>query len=274
VHSNGVIHRDIKPANILLAPTTLPHQRFRAKLSDFGIAHFVDASRVTMPGLFLGTASYVSPEQARGVEPAAPADIYALGLTLLEALTGKPAFAGSPLEVVSARLHRDPHIPAWLGLEWSALLTQMTDRDPSRRLTAIEVAAAARALPATPHRPSDSTVSTGALDVVISRSPIAGPSAQTEELTEANATLLLPEVGTAAEEQPEETPRASSRRTHLRRGLGGAVVVIALVVIGLIAIPRGGTSGDAPVSTPAPTLPSLAPPLDADMRDLLDQVGS
>jgi len=193
VHANGVIHRDIKPANILLAPTTLPHQRFRAKLSDFGIAHFVDASRVTMPGLFLGTASYVSPEQARGVEPAAPADIYALGLTLLEALTGEPAFTGSALEVMSARLHRDPHIPSWLGLEWSVLLTRMTDRDPSLRPTAIEVAAAARAIPPTEHRPSDSTISTGALEVILGH-PTAplDTAAAPDDLTDANPTLLLP----------------------------------------------------------------------------------
>jgi len=282
VHARGIIHRDIKPGNVLLAPTTIPDQRFRAKLADFGVAHFVDATRVTTPGLFLGTANYVSPEQARGYEPAAPADIYALGLTLLEALTGEAAFVGSPLEVVSARLARDPHIPAWLGLEWSALLTRMTDRDPTLRPTAIEVAAAARALPLEDVRPMDDSVATGAIDLVaphlapVGSSAVPQDPAPEDRATTSAATKLLPKVapddtldGIASAEGDDPQRHGMRRRTIVVAA--AAALVVLLIAAGLLLLPTLTAPAD-PAPTPAPTLPALPPPLDADMRDLLDQV--
>ena len=83
VHSLGIIHRDIKPANILLAQTR-PGEPLRAKLTDFGIARITDATRLTETGAMVGTAAYLSPEQAMG-SPLTPAtDVYSLGLVLLE----------------------------------------------------------------------------------------------------------------------------------------------------------------------------------------------
>jgi len=83
VHRAGVVHRDVKPSNVLLAPVPAPRREFRAKLADFGIAHLVDSARLTTPGTIMGTVAYLSPEQTRGVSPAPPADVYALGLVLL-----------------------------------------------------------------------------------------------------------------------------------------------------------------------------------------------
>ena len=95
VHAKGVVHRDLKPANVLLAPSPLPGREFDAKLADFGIASLVDAARLTATGTVLGTAAYLSPEQASGSRVDRPSDIYSLGLVLLEALTGRREFPGT-----------------------------------------------------------------------------------------------------------------------------------------------------------------------------------
>ena len=146
VHERGIVHRDIKPANILLSASGSPSREFRAKLSDFGIAYLVDSTRLTTPGTVIGTAAYVSPEQARGTAPGPAGDIYSLGLVVLEALTAVRAFPGSMVESISARLVNDPAVPAALGAQWVALLTGMTARDPADRPSALEVAERGRAL--------------------------------------------------------------------------------------------------------------------------------
>ena len=146
VHERGIVHRDIKPANILLSASASPSREFRAKLSDFGIAYLVDSTRLTTPGTVVGTAAYISPEQARGTPPGPAGDVYSLGLVVLEALTAVRAFPGSMVESISARLVNDPAIPAALGPDWVSLLERMTAREPSRRTSALEVAELARAL--------------------------------------------------------------------------------------------------------------------------------
>jgi tRNA A-37 threonylcarbamoyl transferase component Bud32 len=141
VHAAGVVHRDVKPSNVLLAATAQPRVPFRAKLTDFGVAYLLDGTRVTSPGTVVGTAAYLSPEQLRGDAATPAADIYALGLVLLEALTGLRAFPeASGVAAVLARLVESPRVPEELGPHWSALLTRMTDADPARRPTASEVA--------------------------------------------------------------------------------------------------------------------------------------
>ncbi|WP_251041973.1 protein kinase [Arthrobacter sp. ISL-30] len=111
-----------------------------AKLADFGIARPSDAARLTMANTTIGTAAYLSPEQAMGEETGPPTDIYALGLVLLESLTGRLEYPGTPLEAASARLARDPRIPESLGPFWGDVLRRMTDRDPALRPDAAEIA--------------------------------------------------------------------------------------------------------------------------------------
>ncbi|MFC0682515.1 serine/threonine-protein kinase [Lysobacter korlensis] len=140
IHGCGVVHRDVKPGNILVPDRTGEETGPRAKLADFGIARLVDGTRITSTGSVLGTASYLSPEQAAG-EPITPAsDIYSFGLVLLECLTGQRAFEGSGIEAAAARLIRDPAIPQDLGQTWCELLTEMTKRVAASRPDAREVA--------------------------------------------------------------------------------------------------------------------------------------
>jgi len=151
IHDAGVVHRDVKPANILLpgdARTGATEQW--TKLTDFGIARLVADAHLTSTGLLLGTPGYLSPEQATGSSPGPPTDVYALGLVVLECLTGVRAFGGSGLESALARLHRDPEIPAELGSAWVALLRAMTARELTDRPTAAEASGALRELVAGP----------------------------------------------------------------------------------------------------------------------------
>jgi serine/threonine protein kinase len=127
VHRHRVVHRDVKPSNILM------DSEGRALLGDFGVAVLLDATRLTTDAGTIGTAAYLAPEQATGHDVDGRADTYALGLVLLEALTGEVAFTGSLTEVVSAKLSRDPDVPPGLPAPWPGLLTAMTSRDVNRR---------------------------------------------------------------------------------------------------------------------------------------------
>lgn len=130
VHGRGLVHRDIKPANILLSAL----RRCSVRIADFGIA--TPAGTAPEPGDSSGTVHYMSPEQAAGQPLHASADIYALGLVLLECLTGVKAYPGTPVESLVARTLRGPEIPASLGAGWVSLLTAMTAMDPAARPSA------------------------------------------------------------------------------------------------------------------------------------------
>ncbi|MET0955614.1 MAG: serine/threonine-protein kinase, partial [Cryobacterium sp.] len=108
VHARGIIHRDIKPANVLLAPSDFPGRVAHAKLADFGIARLFDATHLTSTGAVLGTAGYLSPEQALGEPIGPPSDVYSLGLVLLESLTATRSYPGTAIESAMARLQRQP----------------------------------------------------------------------------------------------------------------------------------------------------------------------
>lgn len=158
VHAADVVHRDVKPANVLLVdrdrlaesagedPSVVVTTGPIVKLADFGIARLSDGARLTVTGTTLGTATYLSPEQAAGTAVGPPTDVYALGLVLLECLTGRKSFTGTMVEVAAARLNTAPVVPTEFGPEWVVVLQGMTRMRPEERLTAAEVAARLAAL--------------------------------------------------------------------------------------------------------------------------------
>ncbi|WP_137722862.1 Stk1 family PASTA domain-containing Ser/Thr kinase [Prescottella subtropica] len=108
-HRNGIVHRDIKPANIMI------NRAGAVKVMDFGIARAIadGASTMTQTAAVIGTAQYLSPEQARGEQVDARSDVYALGCVLYELLTGGPPFTGdSPVAVAYQHVREDPKTPS------------------------------------------------------------------------------------------------------------------------------------------------------------------
>jgi hypothetical protein len=136
VHAHGFVHRDIKPANILLEHGHEP------RLADFGIARALDGTVVTATGAVAGTAAYLAPEQVRGEVVDPSVDIFALGLVLIEALTGQREYPGTMVESATARLHRRPVVPEGLSPNFAAVLAAMTDLNPAARPTAAAVVTA------------------------------------------------------------------------------------------------------------------------------------
>lgn len=144
LHERGIVHRDIKPANVLISDMGSLGFLRTARLTDFGIATYVGATRLTSEGMIMGTASYLSPEQVAGEPVGTQSDVYSLGLVLLESLTGQREYDGTVVEAAVSRLTRDPVVPETIAPEWRDLLTAMTRRFPADRPTASEVAARLR----------------------------------------------------------------------------------------------------------------------------------
>jgi beta-lactam-binding protein with PASTA domain len=110
-HRNGVIHRDIKPHNVIVDPEGV------LKVTDFGIAR-AGASQMTEEGAIIGTAQYLSPEQARGAPVDQTSDLYSTGIVLFELLTGEVPFTGdSPVEIAMKHLAEVPPMPSELRPE-------------------------------------------------------------------------------------------------------------------------------------------------------------
>ena len=145
-HAAGLVHRDVKPQNLLLGSDGV------LKLGDFGIAAGHDGTRLTLVGTVLGTAGYLAPEQARGEEVTAAADIYAVGAVLYELLTGELPPSAAPPDVA----RRAPAAPAELAEAVTECLSaRPEDRPPSaaalaRRLAAVATDAQTLSLPADP----------------------------------------------------------------------------------------------------------------------------
>ena len=139
VHRAGLVHRDVKPQNLLLRTDG------QLKLGDFGIALGADGTRLTVAGTVLGTAAYLAPEQARGEDVTAAADIYAVGAVLYELLTGRPVRTPSTLAELAEVPEIEPPAgvtPAVARVVLGCLAAEPGDRPPSAVDVAHELAAA------------------------------------------------------------------------------------------------------------------------------------
>src|ERR1700759_623682 len=133
-HQNGIIHRDVKPANIMISTTNA------VKVMDFGIARALSDSgnSVTQTAAVIGTAQYLSPEQARGDTVDARSDVYSLGCVLYEMLTGEPPFVGdSPVAVAYQHVREDPVPPSQrhegISADLDAVVLKALAKNPENR---------------------------------------------------------------------------------------------------------------------------------------------
>ncbi|MEJ6550272.1 Stk1 family PASTA domain-containing Ser/Thr kinase [Corynebacterium sp. USCH3] len=232
-HEAGIIHRDIKPANIMITNTGA------VKVMDFGIARALSdtSSAMTQTAAVIGTAQYLSPEQARGKSAEARSDIYAAGCVFYEITTGQPPFSGeSPFSVAFQHVQESPLPPSQVqGMD--------LDPDPALALDAVTLTAMAK-------DPADryDTSADMAADLqrmAEGRMPLAA-QAYTDEPVQDPSTTHMPvaapvpvpsgaAAGTAGGPGPETaTPRTEKKR---RRGW-----VVALWIIAILALIGGGTA--------------------------------
>ena len=132
VHARGVVHRDVKPSNILL------DGRGQAKLTDLGVAKVLEDTSATRSGAMPGTPLYMAPEQLRGQRVSAATDVYSLGLTAFQVLSGRPARRGGTIAELAHQAVNEP--PPDIREAWpqapetvSRVLCRAMDRDPGRR---------------------------------------------------------------------------------------------------------------------------------------------
>lgn len=139
-HEAGIVHRDVKPGNVMIAPDGV------VKVTDFGIAKAVGAAPLTDTGTILGTATYLSPEVARGSSAGPASDLYSLGIVLYEMLTGRAPFVGqSPVTVAMRHISEDvpPPSAALSGVPpfLDAVVARATAKDPDQRFASAETMA-------------------------------------------------------------------------------------------------------------------------------------
>lgn len=239
-HELGVINRDVKPSNVLF------DEDDTAKLADFGVAVIADGARFTDTGFVVGTASFIAPEQLSGESDVGPpADVYALGLVLLEAVTGRAAFPGPSTEAALARLSRDPDVPTDLPPAWQQLLRAMTARLPTDRPRADQVAETLAA-----GLPEERTRT-----LVL---PVAA----------AEPTDVIPEDVGGPPHASRREPPATDRATSPRRSPGW-LPAAAIGTLLLATVLVWGTSGSGD-DVPADEAPSDALP--AELEDAFDEL--
>ena len=255
-HERGIVHRDLKPGNVMV------DGEGRAKVTDFGIAR-AGASEITQTGSVLGTAHYLSPEQAQGLEVAEPSDIYSIGVILYEALTGQVPFDGdSAVTIALKQVSEQPRPPSELNPNVSPALNSVAlkalAKDPANRFSS--AAEFSRALDAAEADPS-------AIGDTAAYAPLAGAAAAGGLAGAAAGAAMGAEEAQAAMASEQEAARAQQEE-----GGGWMTRKRALIIAGILLL-LGGVAAFALTRPETVTVPNVLEESQARAQELLEQQG-
>jgi len=228
-HRAGVVHRDIKPGNLMVRPDGV------VKLTDFGIAQARDAAPLTKTGMVVGTAQYLSPEQAQGFEVTAASDVYSLGVVAYECLTGGRPFDGtSQVAIALAHINRPaPPLPADVPPAVRALVERALAKDPAQRFPdGGAFAAAVREVASGGSMPSTGAV-TEVIAVPEGATTVMGATGAAPAMAAGPATppRPMPPLQRPADEDPQGRAWDDEPARPNRRWVWIAAVVLAVLLL-------------------------------------------
>lgn len=259
-HRNGIVHRDVKPANVMI------NRAGAVKVMDFGIARAIadSSSPMTQTAAVIGTAQYLSPEQARGEQVDARSDVYSLGCVLFEILTGEPPFTGdSPVAVAYQHVREDPRLPSSVNTEVpgaldSIILKAMSKNPANRYQSAADMRSdLIRVLGG--QRPSAPVVMSDE-----DRTTIFGGS-DTGRAPDRGTTDAPPPRATGRHAEPEPD---DGRRSRVKVVLAAVAAIVVVGIVGLFLWNLG--PGADPRSVTVPDVSALSPD---DARTTLENAG-
>ncbi|WP_206491333.1 Stk1 family PASTA domain-containing Ser/Thr kinase [Rhodococcus sp. KRD162] len=249
-HRNGIVHRDVKPANIMI------NHAGAVKVMDFGIARAIadSSSPMTQTAAVIGTAQYLSPEQARGEQVDARSDVYSLGCVLFEILTGEPPFTGdSPVAVAYQHVREDPQLPSLVNdtvpRELDSIILKAMAKNPANRYQ------------------SAAEMRTDLVRVLGGQRPSAPMVMNDEDRTTILGSVDARQADFSGKDKPASVGEPPRRSRHgepeperSRRGLKIALISIASVVVVAIvgAFLWSLGPGAAPKTVTVPTVVGLA----------------
>ncbi|WP_320775516.1 Stk1 family PASTA domain-containing Ser/Thr kinase [Streptomyces sp. CRN 30] len=254
-HRAGIVHRDIKPANVMLT------RNGQVKVMDFGIARAMGDSGMTMTqtAAVIGTAQYLSPEQAKGEQVDARSDLYSTGCLLYELLTVRPPFVGdSPVAVAYQHVREEPQPPSVfdpeITPEMDAIVLKALTKDPDYRYqSADEMRADIEAC--LDGQPVAATAAMGA--VGYGGYPGDQPTTALRSDSGAGATSMLPPMnpddgGYGYDERPDRRrqPQRKSNTSTIVLVVAGVLVLIGAVLIGMQLFGGDGAGDDGKIAAP------------------------